>query len=68
MVNKDEHVVNKDEADGEQQPDFGQGEKDLNEENNQADFMEFSVTELAEQLTKQDSVSSCIYMLSILTQ
>ncbi|KAF5908148.1 ral guanine nucleotide dissociation stimulator-like 1, partial [Clarias magur] len=50
-----EDVVNKVEADGEQQPDLGQGEKDLDEENSQADFMEFSVTELAEQLTKQDS-------------
>lgn len=45
---------------------MNQGEKDLDDVTNQADFMDFSVTELAEQLTKQDAVSvnSYIYMLS----
>lgn len=46
------------------------GEKDLNDVTSQADFMDFSVTELAEQLTRQDAVSVNSYtcMLSLLIQ
>ncbi|KAG7335049.1 hypothetical protein KOW79_001645 [Hemibagrus wyckioides] len=50
-----EDVVNKDQAKVEQEPELSQGEKDLDDVSNQTDFMEFSVIELAEQLTKQDA-------------
>ncbi|MCJ8739375.1 hypothetical protein PDJAM_G00046480 [Pangasius djambal] len=50
-----EDVVNNDLASGEQEPELSQGEKDLDDVTNQVDFMDFSVTELAEQLTRQDA-------------
>ncbi|XP_017311886.2 ral guanine nucleotide dissociation stimulator-like 1 [Ictalurus punctatus] len=50
-----EDAANKDQAGGEQEQELNQGEKDLDDVTNQADFMDFSVTELAEQLTKQDA-------------
>lgn len=59
--------MNKDQSSaGEQEPELSQGEKDLDDVSSQTDFMDFSVTELAEQLTRQDSVSvnTYIYMLS----
>lgn len=62
--------MNKDQAGEKQEPELNQGEKDLDDVTDQADFMDFSVTELAEQLTRQDAVSvnSYIYMLSLITQ
>lgn len=62
---------NKEESSGgDQEPESSQGEKDLDGVNSQTDFLDFSVTELAEQLTKQDavSVSSYISMISLLIQ
>ncbi|XP_060757538.1 ral guanine nucleotide dissociation stimulator-like 1 isoform X2 [Neoarius graeffei] len=50
-----EDVVNKDQAGEKQEPELNQGEKDLDDVTDQADFMDFSVTELAEQLTRQDA-------------
>ncbi|KAK3553247.1 hypothetical protein QTP86_032796 [Hemibagrus guttatus] len=50
-----EDVMNKDQAKVEQELELSQGEKDLDDVSNQTDFMEFSVTQLAEQLTKQDA-------------
>ncbi|TSK87520.1 Choline transporter-like protein 2 [Bagarius yarrelli] len=47
-----EDVVNKDKVEGKQEPELSQEEKDLDDV---ADFMDFSVTELGEQLTKQDA-------------
>lgn len=60
--------MNKDQAKVEQEPELSQEEKDLDDVSNQTDFMEFSVTELAEQLTKQDAVSvnSHVFFFSFL--
>lgn len=50
--------MNKDQSSGgEQEPELSQGEKGSDDVTGQADFMDFSVTELAEQLTRQDAVS-----------
>lgn len=60
-------VVNKDEAGEKQEPELNQGEKDLDDVTDQTDFMDFSVTELAEQLTRQDAVSVNSYIYLIIT-
>lgn len=57
--------MTKDQTGVDQESELSQEEKDLDDVSNQVDLMDFSVTQLAEQLTKQDAVSvnSHIFML-----